>query len=245
MWPTDSEWVFCLCLWHLYSHTIQITETAAFYFDSSVPSSFIPLKMNCYCIFIPTSHCFLAPAWNMQPYYWRVQTWMLSERAMTDIWAHMNDGAQDQTSDPKRKHVNTIPGLKCPPCSLFSSFCTPPVSWFLVLQSWYIFTNSHISSTVIKTIMKLRKSSWAERSMVDGPTGLVQQLGWSCDGRNFTPSRYFSLKRKEKVQIIKRIAGRSCKVECVSDNCCLFIFILWVKTRVKRLLLPSVFVAVF
>lgn len=40
------------------------------------------------------------------------------------------------------------------------------VSLQRVLQSWYVFTSSHISSTVIKTIMKLRKSSLAERSMV-------------------------------------------------------------------------------
>ena len=33
-------------------------------------------------------------------------------------------------------------------------------------QTWYVFTSSHISSTVIKTIMKLRKSSCTERSMV-------------------------------------------------------------------------------
>lgn len=40
-----------------------------------------------------------------------------------------------------------------------------------MLQSWYVFTSSHISSTVIKTIMKLRNSSFAERSMVESQTG--------------------------------------------------------------------------
>lgn len=40
-----------------------------------------------------------------------------------------------------------------------------------MLQSWYVFTSSHISSTVIKTIMKLRNSSFAERSMAVSQKG--------------------------------------------------------------------------
>lgn len=53
-----------------------------------------------------------------------------------------------------------------------------------MVQSWYVFTSSHISSTVIKTIMKLRNSSFAERSMVGSQMGRREQetIGGECWG---------------------------------------------------------------
>lgn len=65
--------------------------------------------------------------------------------------------------------------------SLISSPAAP------ALQSWYVFTSSHISNTVVKTIMKLRNSSLAERSMATpqaGP-GMCALLQEDCrEGRD-------------------------------------------------------------
>lgn len=59
-----------------------------------------------------------------------------------------------------------------------------------MLQSWYIFTSSHISSTVIKTIMKLRNSSFAERSMAVSQKGRRTEEDQSAVLRNKPQRKY-------------------------------------------------------
>lgn len=75
-----------------------------------------------------------------------------------------------------------------------------------MLQSWYVFTRSHISSTVIKTTMKLRNSSFAERSMVMPQAGQRSGEGQRRAWRNGEPTGELCLLLNKVWLLLERVS---------------------------------------
>lgn len=131
----------------------------------------------------------------------------------------MNTGAQDEASEPTRKY--TIPGQKCPSCSLLSLFCTPPIS--------LDFSPGKFSPAATSAARWLRRSwSWGRVPEWSGPWWMDEQSasekGMNCDGRNLTLSGLLKRGRKSTNN-----RESSMKIRYVSDNCSLVIIILWVR----------------